>query len=120
MSKKLSLPSVGDANTVNPITLKVADNGSPGLSATQTFMVTVNPLTLPSFATLAWSNGQFSLQVTNSQTGPDYAVQATTNLISWTTVWRTNSPPIPFSWVDTNAGAYFNRFYRLVAGPPLP
>jgi beta-galactosidase len=112
-------PLVSNANITNPVTLKVADNGSPSLSATQSFQVIVNPLTLPSFTAPAWSNGQFSLSVAG-QPGPDYAMQATTNLIDWTTLWTTNSPPTPFSWMDTNAGAYPSRFYRLVVGPPLP
>jgi hypothetical protein len=113
-------PSVTNANTTNLVTLKVADNAIPSLSATQSFQVMVNPLSLPLFTASAWSNGQFSLQVTNSQTGPDYEVQASTNLANWNKLWTTNSPPVSFSWMDTNAGAYPVRFYRLVVGPPLP
>jgi len=113
-------PSVTNANTTNLVTLKVADNAIPSLSATQSFQVMVNPLALPSFTASAWTTGQFSLQVTNSQTGPDYEVQASTNLVNWNTLWTTNSPPTPFGWVDTNAGVYPNRFYRLIVGPPLP
>ncbi len=112
-------PLVSDADTTNMITLKVADNGSPNLSATQSFLVMVNPLALPLLSSQAWSNGQFSLVVTG-QLGPDYALQATTNLIDWSTLWMTNSQPTPFSWMDTNASAYPVRFYRLVVGPPLP
>jgi beta-galactosidase len=113
-------PQVSDANTTNLVTLKVADNAVPGLGATQTFQVLVNPLTSPTLTTAVWTNGSFSLSVTG-QIGPDYAVQGVTNLSSsnWTTLWTTNSPPIPFSWMDTNAGAYPVRFYRLLVGPPL-
>ena len=113
-------PQVSDANTANVVTLKVADNAVPGLGATQSFQVLVNPLTSPTLTTPAWTNGSFSLSV-SGQAGPDYAVQGTTNLGSsnWTTLWTTNSPPIPFSWMDTNAGAYSTRFYRLLVGPPL-
>jgi hypothetical protein len=80
----------------------------------------VNPLTLPTFATPVWNNGAVNLSATG-QAGPDYAVQGTTNLSlsNWTTLWTTNSPPTPFSWIDTNAGAYPARFYRLSVGPPL-
>ena len=113
-------PLTSDAHTTNQITLKVADNANPGLSATQSFQVMVNPLALPSFTAPAWHNGLFDLQVTNDQIGPDYAVQATTNLFDWTTLWTTDSPQMPFSWMDTNAAAYPDRFYRLVVGPPLP
>jgi len=112
-------PSVSDANTTNLITLKVADNAVPSLSTTRSFDVVVNPLTLPYLSPPAWSNGSFNLSVTG-QTGPDYEVQGSTNLINWTNLWITNSPPMPFSWMDTDAGAYPARFYRLVVGPPLP
>lgn len=112
-------PLVSDANTTNIIKLKVADNAVPSLSATQSVQVVVKPLTLPSLTAPQLSNGQFSLSVTG-QAGPDYAVQASTDLIDWTTLWTTDSPPMPFNWFDTNAGAYRQRFYRLEVGPPLP
>jgi hypothetical protein len=112
-------PLVSDANTTNIIKLKVADNAVPSLSATQSVQIVVNPLTLPTLASSHLSNGQFSLSVT-SQVGPDYALQASSNLIDWTTVWTTNSPAMPFSWSDTNTGVYPERFYRLQVGPPFP
>jgi hypothetical protein len=113
-------PSVSDANTTNLITVKVADNGSPSLSATQSFLVKVNPLTVPSLAAGTWSGGQFSLQVSNSLFGPDYAVQMSSNLVNWSTLVITNSPPMPWSWTDTQATNWPAQFYRIKVGPPLP
>ncbi len=112
-------PSVTNANTANPISLKVADNGTPELSATQSFTVTVNPLTAPSVASTTWSNEQFNLQV-DGQAGPDYAVQVSTNLVDWNTLWVTNSPAMPFQWADSNAAVLPMQFYRIQVGPPLP
>jgi hypothetical protein len=112
-------PQVTQANTTNSFTLKVADNGTPSLSATQSFTVTVNPLTLPSAVSLALSNGQFGFQV-SGQAGPDYAVQVSSNLVDWSTLFITNSPPMPFQWTDTNAATLPARFYRIKVGPPLP
>jgi hypothetical protein len=111
---------VDNANTTNLIALKVADNAIPSLSATQSFLVTVNPLTLSTLSAPSWSNGLFSLQVTNGQKGPDYAVQASTNLLTWSTLWVTNLQSTDFTWQDTNAGAYPARFYRVQTGPTLP
>ena len=111
-------PLVSQANTTNPISLEVTDNGSPPLSATQSFTVTVNPLTLPSVSSLAWNNGQFSLQV-SGQAGPDYEIQTSTNLTQWSAVYTTNSPAMPFSWQDI-AATNSASFYRVVVGPPLP
>jgi len=112
-------PLVGQAGTTNSITLEVTDNGNPNLSATQSFTVTVNPLTLPVISPSAWNNGQFTLQV-GGQSGPDYAVLGSTNLIDWNTLFTTNSPPMPFEWVDTNAALLPVQFYRVEVGPPLP
>lgn len=111
-------PLVSQANTTNPITLEVTASGAPPLSATQSFTVMVNPLTLPQFASVGWSNGQFVLQV-SGQNGPDYEIQTSTNLTQWSAVFTTNSPAMPFSWQEvaaTNAAG----FYRVVVGPPLP
>jgi hypothetical protein len=45
-----------------------------------------------------------------------YAVQATTNLVSWTNIWQTSmeSSNIWVSYQDAQAGTYPHRFYRLV------
>jgi hypothetical protein len=112
-------PQVTDANTTNPFTLKVADNGSPSLSATQTFMVTVNSLTQPGLSSIGLSNGLMGFQV-NGETGPDYAVQMSSNLVDWSTLYIANSPTMPFSWTDTNTAALPAQFYRIKVGPPLP
>ena len=112
-------PQVTDANTTNPFTLKVADNGSPILSATQSFTVTVNPLTPPGLASIGLNNGQIGFQV-SGVAGPDYAVQGSTNLADWNTLFITNSPAMPFSWTDTNATALPAKFFRIKVGPPLP
>ena len=111
-------PLVSQANTTNPITMEVTASGSPNLSATQSFTVTVNPLTLPQFASVGWSNGQFVLQV-SGQNGPDYEIQTSTNLTQWSAVFATNSPAMPFSWQDI-AATNSAGFYRVIVGPPLP
>ena len=111
-------PLVSQANTTNPITLEVTASGTPSLSATQTFTVTVNPLTLPTASSLAWNNGQFSMQV-SGQTGPDYEIQSSTNLTQWSKVFSTKSPPMPFTWQDLTATNPV-QFYRIGVGPPLP
>jgi regulation of enolase protein 1 (concanavalin A-like superfamily) len=114
-------PAVTDARTTNPVTMRVADDGSPALSATQSFNIMVNPLSLPVMPSAGWSNGHFTLRVTNSIVGPDYAVQVSSNLASWHTLFITNSPPTNFfQWTDTNAAAVPEQFYRIKVGPPLP
>jgi hypothetical protein len=111
-------PLVSQANTTNSFSLEVTDSEKPPLSATESFTITVNPLILPQVPSAAWNDGQFVIQV-SGQSGPDYGIQASTNLTQWTTVFTTNSPTMPFIWQNlaaTNAEDY----YRIVVGPPLP
>lgn len=111
-------PLVSQANTTNPITLQVTASGTPSLSANQSFTVTVNPLTVPSVSPVAWNDGRFILRV-SGESGPDYELQTSTNLMQWSAAYTTNSPAMPFSWQDT-AATNSARFYRVVVGPPLP
>ena len=114
-------PTVGFAGTINPVQVVVTYNGTPGLSATNNFTVTVNPLTSPATTVPTFVAGVFSVTV-NGQAGPDYELQATTNLDggTWVSVATTNSPASPFLLTDPNAGAQPGQFYRIVTGPPLP
>jgi hypothetical protein len=115
-------PNVSQANSVNAVAVVASDNGIPSLSATNNFTVTVNPLTAPAIGSPVYAGGQFSVSITG-QTGPDYALQSTTNLLDgiWTTVATTNSPAAsPFILTDPNALAQPVQFYRIVTGPPLP
>jgi beta-galactosidase len=112
-------PSVPDANTSNAITIAVVNNGLPSLGATQSFSILVNPLTPPTVSSIAESNGQLTLQL-DGQSGPDYAVQISTNLFDWETLLITNSPAMPWTWTDTNKATLPAQFYRIKTGPPLP
>ena len=111
-------PLVTQANSTNNFTLKVSDNGSPGLSATQTFAVMVNPLSAPFVSNVSVAGGQFSFSV-SGRSGPDYAIEASTNLTQWSNVFITNSPALPFNWTDATTNSQ-QRFYRIKLGPPLP
>jgi glucuronoarabinoxylan endo-1,4-beta-xylanase len=109
-------PLVSQANTTNTITLKVADNGTPNLSATNSFTVKVNPLAQPTVSSISVSGGQVSLVATGA-VGPDYTLWASTNLTSWQVLFTSNSPVTPVTLVDTNFNAYPVRFYRIQLGP---
>lgn len=111
-------PLVTQANATNYFTLTVADNGTPPLSATQRFAIVVNPLAAPGISSLSDATGGVSFNV-GGQSGPDYAVEMSTNLAQWSNVFITNSPVLPFTWQDANSPAP-RRFYRVKLGPPLP
>jgi hypothetical protein len=111
-------PLVTQANATNSFTLQVSDNGTPPLSATQSFSVIVNPLSPSGVSTISLAGGQFSFKV-SGQSGPDYAIETSTNLTQWSNVFITNSPALPFTWTD-NVTNSPRRFYRVKLGPPLP
>ncbi len=112
-------PVVTQGNSTNVFTLKVADNGSPVLSATQSFTVTVNPLVQPGLTSIGISNGLPGFHV-SGESGPDYAVEGSTNLVVWNTLFITNSPAMPFVWTGTDSANLPAQFYRIKTGPPLP
>jgi pectin methylesterase-like acyl-CoA thioesterase len=114
-------PTTAQANSSNPVSVVVTDNGTPNLSATNSFNVTVNTLTSPTAGSPNYDGSQFSVSV-NGQVGPDYYLQANTNLSggTWTTV-ATNTPTSsPFNLTDPNTGSQPMQFYRIFAGPPAP
>lgn len=111
-------PLVSQANSTNHFILQVSDSGTPSMGATQSFAVLVNSLSVPGLSNIQTAGGQFSFSV-SGQTGPDYAVEISTNLTQWSTAFITNSPTPPFVWKDTNI-AVPQRFYRVKLGPPLP
>jgi hypothetical protein len=112
-------PDVTYSDTTNLITVSVVDDHIPSLGATQSFSVTVNALT-PSTISNPVKTGNQLVFTVNGQNGPDYAVQASTNLTDWTSLLITNSPAMPFMWTNMDIGVEPMLFYRIKAGPPLP
>jgi alpha-L-arabinofuranosidase len=111
-------PLVPQANSTNNFTIMVSDNGTPPQNAVQSFSVIVNPLSPPGISGVFLSGGRFSLTI-SGQSGPDYEIESSTNLTHWTSVFVTNSPVMPFNWVDATANLP-ECFFRVVIGPPLP
>ncbi len=109
-------PPLASAGTSNNIVVVVTDNGSPNLSATNYFAVTVNPLAQPTTDLVTYSNGQFFVTI-NGAIGPDYVIQTSTNLLVWESVSTNSSPTLPFTFTDTNTAALPAKFYRILLGP---
>lgn len=108
-------PPVSQANTTNPVSVKVSDNGSPVLSATNNFSVIVLPLVPSGFSAIFQSGGQISLSITGA-IGPDYTLLTSTNLADWQIQLTTNSPVLPLSLTLTNV-ADPQRYFRLQLTP---
>ncbi len=109
-------PSVAQSGAAYPITVSVEDDGWPSLSAPRTFSVAVKPVAQPVVAQPKFSGGKLYLGV-SGDAGPDYSVQASSNLVDWATVFTTNSPAPPFLWADPNTSLFKTRFYRVLLGP---
>ena len=111
-------PAIAQSPSSNAISVMVADNGTPVLSATQSFNVTVLRPATPAFGAPAFSNGVMACQI-NGDAGPDYTVQAATNLVSpvnWQSLLTTNGTP-PFQFQDSSTTNFPQRFYRVLLGP---
>jgi hypothetical protein len=109
-------PAITQSPGIYQMVVKVQDDGSPSLSATQFFQVTVNQPATPSLAQPQWSPQGFTLRL-SGDVGPDYHVQASTNLVDWTTLSMTNPPALPIDWLDPDAATAPLRFYRVLLGP---
>jgi hypothetical protein len=74
-------------------------------------VVVANPAA--SLAVASYAAGQFAINVSGA-TGQSYAVQASADLVNWVTL-QTNTAP--FTFTDTDAGQFSQRFYRAVYAP---
>jgi pectate lyase len=109
-------PAITLGGTTNPLRVVVSDNGSPVLSATQNFTVTVLKPPQPELEPASSVLGHFSLSITGVE-GPDYIIEASTNLFNWTPLFATSAPALPFLWSDPNSTSFTTRFYRVLLGP---
>jgi hypothetical protein len=94
----------------------VSDSGLPSMNATQSFQVTVSRPAPPSLTAATVADGKFGFWI-NGDTGPDYTIQASTNLTSWSPVVIMLSPAMPRFWSDTNTGGAPMQFYRALLSP---
>jgi pectate lyase len=111
--------TLGNLQTTNAGTYSVIVSNLAG-SATSAYAVLVVSAGTPSkpqLSGLAYdsNSGTFSLTV-NGDTGPDYIVLASTNLVDWTSIFTNHSPTPPFVWTDSGASNYNQRFYRILLG----
>jgi len=117
-------PTIAQAGQSYSIVTAVTDNGTNALSATNTNFISVNAVQIPTVA-LWWSNSdtgaghvpQVNLAVVEGQTGPDYILQASTDLQQWSPILTNTPSAFPWLWTDPNAYLFEKRFYRVRLGP---
>jgi hypothetical protein len=108
-------PSTNQAPSTNIITIRVTDNGSPPMSDTSSFTLTVNPpstLRLTSIAVAA--NGEVTI-TWNSQAGKQYRVEYSDSLPnpSWSRLGDYSATGGSTSATNTAPGAS-QRYYRVL------
>ncbi len=109
-------PLITQSGTINQVNVSVTDNGTPSLAATQSFSVTVNSPVQPGISATSISQGKFRMTI-SGDAGPDYSVLGSTNLVNWTLLQTTNSPALPYLFIDSTSSNYLQRFYRVLLGP---
>jgi len=109
-------PAIAQSPSTQTVTVAVSDNGTPVLTATQSFAVTVNQPAFPTVTAASFTDGQFGFWI-NGDTGPDYTILSSTDLVSWVPIFTNNSPTVPFFWLDTNSASNPIQFYRVILGP---
>jgi pectate lyase len=111
----LTLVNVQAANagTYSVVVTNIAGSAS---STSALLTVSVGTPSRPQLSGFVYNNGTFSLTI-NGDTGPDYVVQASTNLTDWTSIFTNHSPIPPFVWTDLVASNFSQRFYRIQLGP---
>ncbi len=98
-------------NTVQAYAMDISGNVSPINS--NTVNLTVPPAASATLGSTAYTNRQYAFVVSGAS-GYKYMVQASTDLVNWVSI-QTNTAP--FTFVDTNAGQFSQRFYRSIFNP---
>lgn len=105
---------VSSAGTTNVVTLRVADNGSPVMSATNAFSIVVSALTPVTLEAVGLSAGGFTLRM-NGTAGPDYIILGGATLTNWNPLVTNTPQTLPQTWTDTNVQTM--KCYRVLLGP---
>jgi len=111
---------LANVQTTNAGAYSVIVTNTAGSVISSNAILTVSsgaPSSQPQLSGFIYNNdGTFSLTV-NGDTGPDYIVQASTNLTDWASIFTNHSPTPPFIWTDSGASNFNQRFYRIQLGP---
>jgi glucosylceramidase len=109
-------PAMAQSASTQSVGVVVADDGVPGMMATQFFNASILRPANPTLSGLSIAPGQFGFFV-NGDAGPDYLIQTSTNLSSWTSIATSTPAVMPFGWRATNTVSFPRQFYRARLGP---
>ena len=109
-------PTIAQSGTTNVLGVAVTDDGIPSQGATQYFTVRVLAPARPTLAEVGLESGVFRVSVFGDS-GPDYRVLTSTDLVNWVQNLTCNAPPTPFTWSIAISPSDSARFYRVELGP---
>ena len=112
-------PAMAQSPSTNLLVVTVTDNGSPSITVTQTQFVTVTQPEEPAMTGPSLAAGNFSATI-SGDSGPDYVVQATTNLNStpnWVSIFTNATASPPFEFLDRPTTNFACKFYRVILQP---
>lgn len=112
-------PAIAQSPSTNVFSVAVSDNGSPSLGATQSFLVNVSPPTSPQIGSPSLNGGSLQFNITGSP-GPDYIIEASTNLSlpnAWQPIFSNASPALPFIFTNPVSSNFNQQYYRIQLGP---
>ena len=94
----------------------IVTNSAGSITSTNALLATTGGTTPPQLSAPIFGNGVFSLTI-NGNSGPDYIVQVSTDLVNWDSIFTNHAPAPPFVWSDVSAGNFSQRFYRIQLKP---
>lgn len=95
--------------------LELVSTNFTALIATQSFWVGVQPPTQPQIQGVFSTDGRLQLRV-SGDSGPDYTILASVDLVNWLPVFTNTTPTLPFLWSDSESNLP-QRFFRIRLGP---
>jgi pectate lyase len=113
-----SVLTLADVQATNVGAYSVVITNSAGTIASASASLAVSSTTpaMPQVSAPGYTNGVFSLTV-NGDSGHDYIIQTSTNLVDWTSIYTNPMPVLPFTWSDSNASNFGQQYYRIQVGP---
>jgi pectate lyase len=111
----LSLANVQNTNAGNYFVVITNSAGSV-TSSVAVLTISTGTVLPPQVSSVVFNAGVFGFSV-NGAAGQSYLVQASTNLVNWTTIFTTNPASLPFVWSDAATSNFPRRFYRIQLGP---
>jgi pectate lyase len=112
-SASLTLSDLAAADAADYSVVITNSEGSVTSSIAALVVVAYAP---PVISDISISNGMFRMSVTGDS-GPDYIVQASTNLMFWESIYTNPAPATNFIWSDAATTNFNRRFYRVLLGP---